>query len=135
MNNQVIRLPLDGAIASILSKREHKGYREVGQNMTVKDLYKLLGLTGSPMLYNYMSGKTKAIEPERALVIFEKFGVLIDDWLTSDELIIDATNVEISKQIAQEPIKEVMEALMEVEQLHDTEIRHGIRKLIARFYR
>jgi len=131
----IIRLSLPAAIASVLGKREHEEFRDVGQLMNAKDLYKLLGLTGSPMLYNYMGGKTKKIEPERAIVLLDKFGILINDWLTDEELRGDVTNKELSLQIAREPIRQVMEELIEVEANEDVyALRRGLRKLISRYY-
>ena len=126
---------LSGAVASILGRKEHEGYREVGQNMKVQPLYKLLGLKGSPMLYHYMSGHTDTIEPERALVIYQKFDILIDLWLDIEELERDATNTEVSLQIAREPIREIIEEVVEVEQSTELEtMRRGLRKLIAKYY-
>ena len=131
----MIRLPLGVAIASLLNKKEFKGYRNVGHNLNAKELYTLMGLKASPMLYNYMSGKTKTIEPERAFVIYQKFDILIDDWLTPEELQQDVTNRELSVQIAAQPIREIIEGIVDVERL-DTEakMRRGLRKLIARYY-
>ena len=131
----VVRLSLPSAIASILGKREHEAYRDIGQLMNAKDLYKLMGLTGSPMLYNYMSGKTKTIEPERAIVLLDKFNVLIEDWLTAEELRGDVTNKELSLQIAREPVRQIMNELVEVEANEDIyALRKGLRKLIAKYY-
>ena len=133
--NKLIRLSIPAAVASVLGKKEHEDYRNIGQNMNVKDLYKLLGLTGSPMLYNYMSGKTKTIEPERALVFLDKFDILIDDWLEPEELRDDANNRELSAQIAREPIKGIIEEIVEIEANEDLYVlRKGLRKLIARYY-
>lgn len=133
--NAIIRISLSAAVASILGKRDHEAYRNIGQKMNVKDLYKLLGLSNSPMLYNYMSGKTRTIEPERALVFLEKFDILIEDWLTEEELRDDATNTEISAQIAREPIKDIIESIVEIESNEDIyALRRGLRKLIARYY-
>jgi len=103
--------------------------------MNAKDLYGLLGLTGSPMLYNYMSGKTKTIDAERAVVILDKFNILVEDWLTEEELRSDATNKELSAQIAREPIRKIIEEIVEVESNEDIyALRKGLRKLIARYY-
>lgn len=130
-----IRLPLDGAIASILGRKEHENYRDVGQMMKIHDLYKLLGLTNSPMLYHYMSGKTKKIEPERALILFNKFNILVDHWEDEDELERDANNSELSAQIAKEPIREIIEEIVEIEKHEDVyAIRRQLRQLIARYY-
>jgi len=129
---QVVRLPLDSAIASILGNKNHEGYREINQNMKVSDLRKLLGLTGTPMIYNYMGGKTKTIEPDRAIVLLTKFNVLITDWATADELILEAGNAAISAQIAYEPIREVMEELLVAERQPD--LKRAIRKIIAKYY-
>lgn len=131
----IMRMPLDGAIASILGRKDHDKYRDIGQQMKIQDLYKLLGLTNSPMLYNYMNGKTVKIEPERAKVILDKFSILIDTWLTEDELNTDAQNVELSNQIAREPIKDIIEEIVEIEA--NTELvpmKRALRKLIARYY-
>ena len=131
----VVRLSLPASIASILGKRDHEGFRDVGQLMNAKDLYGLLGLTGSPMLYNYMSGKTKTIDAERAVVILDKFNILVEDWLTEEELRSDATNKELSAQIAREPIRKIIEEIVEVESNEDIyALRKGLRKLIARYY-
>ena len=131
----MIRLSLPAAVASVLGNKAHEDYRDIGQNMLAKDLYKLMGLTASPMLYNYMSGKTKKIDPERAMVLFDKFEVLVDQWLTSEELIDDATNRENSLQIAREPIRGIIEEIVEIETIKEPyEMRRGLRKLIARYY-
>lgn len=131
----IVRLSLPAAIASILGKRTHDDYRDVGQLMNAKDLYKLMGLTGSPMLYNYMNGKTKSIEPERAVVLLDKFDILVDEWLTPEELKGDVTNKELSLKIAREPVRQVMDELIEVEANEDIyALRKGLRKLIARYY-
>ena len=133
--NQVIRLSVPAAVASVLGKKDHEAYRDIGQAMKIKELYKLLGLTGSPMLYNYMSGKTESIEPERAVVFLDKFNVLIDDWLDEAELRSDVTNRELSAQIAREPIKGIIEEIVEIEANEDLyALRKGLRKLIARYY-
>ena len=129
------RLSLSTAVASILGKKDHEGYTDVGHLMTAKDLYKTLGLTGSPMLYNYMSGKTSTIEPERAKVFWDKFNILIDYWENPDDLDRDCTNVELSKKVAYEPIKEIVEELVKVEASEDYhDMKRGLRKLIARYY-
>ena len=135
MNKVVIRLPLNVAITSLLGRVKDPIYRDIGQSFKVEDLYKLLGLKGSPMLYHYMSGKTDSIEPERALVIYKKFNILIDQWDDADELVREATNTELSKQIAREPMNKVMELLLEVEQMPSiTSMKRGIRKILARYY-
>lgn len=134
-NITYMRLPLDHAIASILGRKDHEGYRDIGQQMKIHDLYKILGLTNSPMIYSYMSGKTKKIEPERAMVLYNKFDVLIDKWATPEELERDATNVELSNEIAKEPIKAIIEEIVEIENSEDIyAIRRGLRRLIARYY-
>ena len=131
----VIRLSLPAAIASILGKKEHEEYRNVGQCMKIQDLYKLMGLSNSPMLYNYMSGKTAKIEPERAVVLLDKFNILIDNWLDADDLREEANNTELSLQIAREPIKGIIEEIVEIESNEDIyALRKGLRKLIARYY-
>ena len=131
----MIRLSLPASIASVLGKREHDGYHNIGQCMKSKDLYKLLGLTNSPMLYNYMSGKTISIDPERALVLLDKFDILVDDWLTPEDLRADASNAERSLQIAREPIKGIIEEIVEIESNEDIySLRRGLRKLISRYY-
>ena len=131
----MVRLPLPATIASLMGKKDHEGYRNVGQFMTAKDLYTLIGLSASPMLYNYMSEKTKTIEPERALVIYEKFDILIDEWLTPEELREDCTNKEMSMKIAAQPIKEIIEEIVKVERLEgESQMRRGLRKLIAKYY-
>ena len=135
MTDTLIRMPLGGAIASILGRKDHKGYRDVGQLMKIHDLYKMLGLTNSPMLYNYMSGKTKVIDPERALVILNKFNILIDKWKDTEELKRDAENTELSTQIAKEPIKDIIQEIVEIEANEDIyAVRRGLRRLIARYY-
>ena len=131
----MIRLPLDVTITSLLGRKKDPLYRDIGHNFKVEPLYKLLGLKGSPMLYHYMSGKTETIEPERALVIFEKFDILIDDWEDEEELRRDAVNTELSKQIAREPMVKVMEMLVELESaLSMTTMKRGIRKILAKYY-
>ena len=131
----VIRLSLPATIASILGKKEHDEYRNVGQCMKIQDLYKLMGLSNSPMLYNYMSGKTIKIEPERALVLLDKFNILVDTWLDEDDLREEANNAELSLQIAREPIKGIIEEIVEIESNEDIyALRKGLRKLIARYY-
>ena len=135
MSKELIRLSLPATIASVLGKRKHEDYRDIGQLMNAKDLYKLLGLTGSPMIYNYLSGKTKTIDPERAVVLLDKFNVLVDEWLTPEELRADATNKELSAQIAREPIKDIINSIVEIEANEDIyALRKGLRKLIARYY-
>ena len=130
-----IKLSLPATIASILGKREHEDYVDVKQRMNIKDLYQLMGLSNSPMLYNYMSGKTEKIEPERALVILEKFNILVDLWLDEEELKEEASNTELSAQIAREPIKGIIEQIVEIESNEDIyALRKGLRKLIARYY-
>ncbi len=131
------RLPLSVAISSILGRKEDPGYRDIGHSMKVVDLRKLLGLTGSPMLYNYMNGTTEKIEPERALVMLYKFDVLVDQWLTIDELERDADNVELSLKVAREPIKEIIDELIDVDDRcadNHAKLRRGVRKLIAKYY-
>ena len=131
----MIRLSLPAAVASILGNKAHEDYRDIGQNMLAKDLYKLMGLTGSPMLYNYMSGKTQKIDPERAMVLLTKFDLLVDKWLTPEELREEATNREVSLQIAREPIRGIIEEIVEIETIKgEYEMRRGLRKLIARYY-
>lgn len=128
-------MPLGGAIASILGRKTHEDFRDIGQHMKINELYKILGLTNSPMLYNYMGGKTKNIEAERALVLFNKFNILVDQWDTPEQLEQDADNVELSAQIAKEPIKAIIEEIVEIEDNEDLyAIRRGLRRLIARYY-
>jgi len=94
-----------------------------------------MGLSNSPMLYNYMSGKTAKIEPERAVVLLDKFNILIDNWLDEDDLREEANNTELSLQIAREPIKGIIEEVVEIESNEDIyALRKGLRKLIARYY-
>ena len=131
----MIRLPLDVTITSLLGRKKDPIYRDIGQAFKVEDLYKMLGLKGSPMLYHYMSGKTLEIEPERAIVILEKFDILIDYWLDEEELRREAVNTELSKKIAREPMIKVMEALVEIESAKSmTTMKRGIRKILARYY-
>jgi len=135
MTKDIIRLSLPAAIASILGRKDHEEYRNIKQNMNIKDLYKLLGLTNSPMLYNYMSGKTKGIDSERALVLLDKFDILVTDWLTPEELREEATNTELSAQIAREPIKDIINEIVDIEANEDIySLRRGLRQLIARYY-
>jgi hypothetical protein len=82
-----------------------------------------------------MSGKTKKIEPERALILFNKFNILVDHWEDEDELERDANNSELSAQIAKEPIREIIEEIVEIEKHEDVyAIRRQLRQLIARYY-
>ena len=135
MPKTVIRMKLSSAITSLLGRKKDPLYRDIGHNFKVEPLYKLLGLKGSPMLYHYMSGKTDKIEPERALVIFEKFNILIDEWEDEEELRRDAVNTEFSKQIAREPMTKVMELLVELESaMSMATMKRGIRKILAKYY-
>ncbi len=135
MSSTYQRLPLDVTITSLLGRTKDPLYRDIGQNFKIDDLFKLLGLKGSPMLYHYMSGKTDRIEAERALVIYEKFNILIDNWDDVDELQREAINTELSKQIAREPMIKVMEMLIEVETaMSMTTMKRGIRKILAKYY-
>ena len=131
----MIRLPLDVTITSLLVRTKDPLYRDVGQNFKIDDLYKLLGLKGNPMLYHYMSGKTDKIEAERALVIYEKFDILIDQWADADELQREAVNTALSQQIAREPMIKVMEMLVEIETaMSMATMKRGIRKILAKYY-
>ncbi len=133
--NPPVRMCLAGAIASILGRRDHPEYREIGLHLKVQDLRKLLGLTGTPMIYSYLSYKTDKIDAERALVIYEKFNIIIDQWLTSDELKIEATNAELSKQIAKEPLKDILADVETAESKSTIEgVKRELRKIIARYY-
>ena len=131
----MIRLPLPSAIASLLGKKEHTAYRDIGITVKAKDLYKMLGLTNSPMLYKYMEIEDLTIAPERALVFLDKFDILISDWVSEEELRNDCTNKERGKEIAYQPIKEIMENLVELDSYEDdTALRRGLKKLIAKHY-
>lgn len=131
----MIRMSLGGAIASILGRKDHEEYKDVGHKMKVSDLYKLLGLTGSPMLYSYMKGKVQTIEPERAKVILDKFGILIDFWLDEYELERDCVNEELSAQVAREPIRAIIEEIVVIESATEFDtMKRAIRKLIAKHY-
>ena len=131
----IARLPLDVTTISILGRTKDPKYRDIGHNMKVDDLYKMLGLKGSPMLYHYMSGKTESIEPERAVVILDRFDILIDQWETEEELRREAVNTELSNQIAREPFIKLMDMLIKVEEAPSmTTMKQGIRKILARFY-
>ncbi len=135
MNKTYLRLDIATAITSLLGRTKDPLYREVGYSFKVEDLFKILGLKGSPMLYHYMSGKTDKIEPERALVIYEKFSILIDQWESPADLRQEATNTLFSKEIAKEPMKKVMEMLIEVESaVSMTSMKRGIRKILAKYY-
>ncbi len=130
----MIRLSLDVAITSLLGRKTDPIYREVGQNMKLKDLYTMLSVT-SPMIYHYMTGRTKRIEPERAIVILNKFDILIDEWSDKDELMQDATNAELSAQIAREPIVAIIDEIITLEAVTDVyRLRRGLRRLIAKYY-
>lgn len=131
----MIRLPLDVAITSILGRKEAPNYRDLGHNMKIKDLFTILGLKGSPMLYHYMEGRTLKIEPERAMVLLDKFDILIDEWEDKEELERDAVNSELSVQIAREPIVAIIEEIVTLEQVTDVyRLRRGMRRLIAKYY-
>ena len=128
-------MSLAGAVASLLGKKDHEDYRDVGVTLLAKDLYKLLGLTNSPMLYKYMSNKDSKIDPERAKVFLDKFDILIDIWLTPDELARDCTNAEAGRAIAYQPIKEIIEDIVEIDSIQDnTQMRRQIKLLIAKWY-
>ena len=136
MNQTIIRLPLQVAIISILGRKHDEGYRDIGHNMKNKDLYTMLGVT-SPMLYHYISGHTNKIEPERALVLLDKLGILIDHWKDREELERDATNAELSEAIAKAPINKVIDDLVELDETasdNHQRLRRGVRKLIAKYY-
>ena len=133
--DSIIRLPLDTAIVSILGKKEDDRYREIGHFMPVKELYILMGLTSSPMLYNYMKGTSKRIEPERAWALYTHFNILIDEWLTPDELESDCTNREISLKVARRPIKDIIDEIVEIDSIEDErKMRRALKQLIARYY-
>ena len=136
MDDTIIRLPLQVAVISILGRKHDEGYRDIGHNMKNKDLYTMLGVT-SPMLYHYISGHTTKIEPERALVLLDKLGILIDDWKDREELERDATNAELSEAIAKAPINKVIDDLVELDETasdNHQRLRRGVRKLIAKYY-
>ena len=131
----MIRLPLNVAITSLLGRKTDPNYRDLGHNMKIKDLYTILGLKGSPMLYHYMEGRTQSIEPERAMVLMDKFGILVDEWEDRDELERDATNAELSAQIAREPIVAIIDEIVTLESVTDVyRLRRGLRRLIAKYY-
>ena len=129
----MIRLSLGGAIASILGKKEHIDYRDVGVKMKIKPFSSLIKVT-TPMLYNYMNGRTQTIEAERALVILEQFDILVDDWLNRLELEQDLKNEDLGEQIAREPTREIVESLVELEPLEGEELKRAVRVLIAKHY-
>jgi len=135
-NQTIIRLSLQHAVISILGRKHDEGYRDIGHNMKNKDLYTMLGVT-SPMLYHYISGHTTKIEPERALVLLDKLGVLIDHWKDREELERDATNAELSDAIAKAPINGIIDELVELDDHASNNyerLRRGVRKLIAKYY-
>ena len=130
----MIRLSIADAVASMLGKKDHVGYRDLGVKMKVKPLASLLGVT-TPMLYNYMNNKTFKIEAERALVILNNFDVLINEWGSEVELRQDMKNEELGAKIAREPIKEIIEELVEIESLVELkDIQRAMRLLIAKYY-
>jgi len=131
----MVRISLSGAVASLLGKTEHPNYTRVGKVMKAKDLYKMLGLTGSPMLYKYMSDDKVTIDPERAMVFYKRFDMLIDDWLTGEELGNDCKDVEAGRKIAYMPIKEIIDDIVEIDAIEDdTDMRRSLKKLIAKWY-
>ena len=134
--NQVISMELDSAIASILGRTNHPSYVKLKYTMKVQELYKLLGLSGSPMLYKYMSGQTKSIEPERALVLYDKMGILLSQWDDRESIEAQINSDTLGATIANEPIKKVVEELVEIEADNDTydTLRRGVRGLIFKHY-
>jgi len=133
--DEMVRMPLDATIVSILGKKEDERYREIGHAMNIKELHNLMGLTASVMLYNYMNGKSTGIEPERAWAIYEHFNILIDDWLTPEELERDCTNKNMSQQIARRPIKDIIHAIVDIDGIEDErKMRRALKQLIAKYY-
>ena len=131
----MFNLTLKEAVVSVLGKREDPSFTDVGLRVTIGELYKALGLSATPMLYNYISGKTKDIEPERALVFLEQYNILLKQWNSPDELRADCTNRELGKKIAYKPIEEIMNELVELSQMDDDrQMRRGLLGLIARNY-
>ena len=135
MADTIMRLSLDVAITSLLGRKGDPLYRDIGHDMKVKTLYELLGLKGSPMLYKYMDGTTKKLEPERALIILDKFDILVDLWEDEEELRREAVNVGNSKEMAKQPFIEVMEDLIKLETAKSmTTMKRGIRRILAKYY-
>jgi len=132
---EVRTMKLHHAMRSILGKKDENGYVDIGIQMGVNSLYKLLGLSSTPMLYNYANAKTLKIEPERALVILEKFDILIDLWSSEDALRADCTNRELGRKVAYAPIKEIIEDLLEVSKLGDcSEAHKALLAVIGKHY-
>ena len=130
-----VRLTLSEAVTSLLGKKTHENYREGFPTLKAVDLYRTLGLTGSPMLYKYMDKEDITLEPERARVFYDKFEILISDWATPEELIEDCTNKELGAKIAYEPIKEIVESLVSVDSIEDeSDFRRAIKVIIAKWY-
>ncbi len=131
----ITRLSLSQAVVSLLGKKTHSNYREGFPTMKAVDLYRALGLTGSPMLYKYADKDDITLEPERARVFLDKFDILISDWSTEEELINDCTNKEMGAKIAYQPIKDIVDGIVEADGIEDDkEFRRAIKKVIARWY-
>ena len=131
---QPVVIPLDGAIASILGRVNHPNYVDIGHSMKVQDLYQFLGLSNSPMLYHYMSGKTKKIEPDRAIIILKKFNILINLWEDVEELKKETSNIEVSSRLMRGPVDKILSELEQIEQMADFyEMKKGIKILIGRY--
>jgi len=131
----MLRLSLRDTFASLMGRRELDGYRELGVKIKTKDLYLMLGLTDSPMLYKYRDGITKSISADKALVIFEMFDVLIDLWLTEEELRNDVKNSMGGKALVSRLYKPIIDELVVLDAIEDNDkLRRGFKRLIARYY-
>ena len=131
----MFHLSVKTATRSLLGRKDKRDYVDVGIIMGTKELYKAIGLTDTPMLYNYEKGLTYKIEPERAMLFLEKFDILIDLWPTVDALRAECTNRRRGKELAYEPIKKIMAEIVKVSQIESCEDRQrGLLGLIAKYY-
>ena len=110
-------------------------FMDLGIEMKAVALYKTLGLTGSPMLYKYMDNEDITIDPERAKIFLDKFDVLINDWGTPEELLNDCNNRELGAKLAYEPIREIVDAIVDADSIDgDKEFRRAIKVIIAKWF-
>ena len=131
----MVTLSIRHAVVSLLGKREEPGYVDVGMHYPINELRKLIGLKATPMLYNYISGKTQEIEPERAKVFLEKFDILINQWNSPEELLADCVNNKRAMEIAYIPIEDIMKELVNISQIeHENKLRRSLLGLIAKYY-
>jgi len=103
----------------------------IDSGVTPTELSHELGFQDTSMVYRYKNGKTKTTSAVRAKVLFDKYGILLDDFISAEHLEQKA-QAELNRGIKEvDSCGHIFDKLLVIASYKGADLRQRLLKFIA----